>query len=292
MAISQNVRGIIAILAATGSFVANDTCMKLALADMPPFQVLTLRGIAAIIWCLPLIAALGLLRQLPKAFNPWVVLRSLSELVAILCFITALSKMNIADVTAIAQIAPLLVLLAMWLIFGEKIGGIRFLLIGLGILGALLVAQPGGSTASPFAIFGFFTAVGVAARDILSRKVPPRTPALAVTFSTLFIVMLGGLALSLAFETSIDPSWHHAWLMLVAGFFLMCGHSFVFIAFRNAPARLIAPFTYSLLIWAGLSSLIVFGDVPNALAIAGMLLIIVTGLAIVLLEGRMKPGKT
>jgi drug/metabolite transporter (DMT)-like permease len=180
----------------------------------------------------------------------------------------------------------------MWLIFGEKIGGIRFLLIGLGILGALLVAQPGGSAASPFAIFGFFTAVGVAARDILSRKVPPRTPALAVTFSTLFIVMLGGLALSLAFETSIDPSWHHAWLMLVAGFFLMCGHSFVFIAFRNAPARLIAPFTYSLLIWAGLSSLIVFGDVPNALAIAGMLLIIVTGLAIVLLEGRMKPGKT
>ena len=291
MALSPNLRGILAILAATGSFVANDTCMKLALSDMPPFQVLTLRGIAAIIWCLPLIAALGLLRQLPKAFNPWVVLRSLSELVAILCFITALGKMNIADVTAIAQIAPLLVLLAMWLIFGEKIGGIRFLLIGLGILGALLVAQPGGSAASPFAIFGFFTAVGVAARDILSRKVPPRTPALAVTFSTLLIVMLGGLALSLLFETRVEPSWRHAWLMLVAGFFLMCGHSFVFMAFRSAPARLIAPFTYSLLIWAGLSSLLVFGAVPNALAIAGMLLIIVTGLAIVLLEGRTKPGR-
>lgn len=291
MAFSQNLRGIIAILAATGSFVANDTCMKLALADMPPFQVLTLRGIAAIIWCLPLIAALGLLRHLPKAFNPWVVLRSLSELVAILCFIMALSKMNIADVTAIAQIAPLLVLLAMWLIFGEKIGGIRFLLIGLGILGALLVAQPGGSAASPFAIFGFFTAVGVAARDILSRKVPPRTPALAVTFSTLFIVMLGGLIFSLIFETRITPNWNHGMLMVIAGFFLMCGHSFVFMAFRSAPARVIAPFTYSLLLWAGLSSLIVFGDIPNALAISGMLLIIITGLAIVLLEGRMKPEK-
>lgn len=291
MALSQNLRGIIAIVFATGSFVANDTCMKLALSDMPPFQVLTLRGIAAIIWCLPLIAALGLLRELPKAFNPWVVLRSLSELVAILCFIMALSKMNIADLTAIAQIAPLLVLLAMWLIFGEKIGGIRFLLIGLGILGALFVAQPGGSAASPFAIFGFFTAVGAAARDILSRKVPPRTPALSVTFSTLLIVMLGGLMLSLLFETPVEPTSRHAWLMLVAGFFLMCGHSFVFIAFRNAPARLVAPFSYSLLIWAGLSSLLVFGDVPNALAITGMLLIIVSGLAIVFLEGRSKTGK-
>lgn len=290
MAISQNVRGILAILAATGSFVANDTCMKLALSDMPPFQVLLLRGIAAIIWCLPVIAALGLLRELPKAFSPWVLLRSMSELLAILCFITALSHMNIADVTAIAQIAPLLVLLAMWLIFGEKIGGIRFLLIGLGILGAFLVAQPGGSAASPFAIFGFFTAVGVAARDILSRKVPSGTPALAVTFSTLLIVMLGGLLLSILFESQVQPTWRHAWLLFVAGFFLMCGHSFVFVAFRSAPARIIAPFTYSLLIWAGLSSLIVFGDVPNTLAICGMLLIIATGLAIVFLEGRTRTG--
>ena len=91
MALSQNFRGIAAILVATGSFVANDTCMKLALEDAPPFQVLVMRGIAAILWCLPVIYGLGLIRELPKAFNPWVLLRSLSELIAILCFITALA---------------------------------------------------------------------------------------------------------------------------------------------------------------------------------------------------------
>lgn len=292
MAISPNLRGIIAIVLATGAFVANDTCMKLALSDAPPFQVLVMRGIAACLWCLPVVYAMGLIRQLPRAFNFWVVLRSVSEVVAILCFISALGHMPIADVTAIAQIAPLVVLLGMWLFFGEKVGGLRLGLVGLGITGALLVAQPGGETASPFAIFGFFTAVGAALRDILSRKVPAGTPALVVTFSTLFIVMMSAVLMSFLFETQVPPTFRHGWLMFIAGFFLMCGHAFVFMAYRIAPARVVAPFNYSFMIWAGLSGLLVFGDVPNGLALAGMGLILAAGLAVVLLEGRTRQGQT
>lgn len=290
MAISQNLRGIGAIVLATGAFVANDTCMKLALEDAPPFQVLVMRGIAACLWCLPVVYAMGLIGQLPKAFNPWVMLRSFSEVVAILCFISALGHMPIADVTAIAQISPLVVLLGMWLFFGEKVGGLRLGLVGLGITGALMVAQPGADTASPFAIFGFFTAVGAALRDILSRKVPAGTPALAVTFSTLFIVMMSAVVMSVLFETQVQPTFRHGWLMFIAGFFLMCGHTLVFIAYRIAPARAVAPFNYSFMIWAGLSGLFVFGDVPNALALAGMGLILLAGLAVVLLEGRTRQG--
>ena len=291
MPLSPNIRAIGAIVLATGAFVANDTCMKLALSDAPPFQVLVMRGIAALLWCVPVVFAMGLIRELPKAFNRWVLLRSATEFFAIVSFITALGNMPIADVTAIAQISPLIVLLGMWLFFGEKVGGLRLALVGLGITGALLVAQPGGVASSPFAIFGFFTAVGAAFRDILSRKVPARTPALAVTFSTLLIVMLGALVLSLVFETHVQPTFRHGWLMFIAGFFLMCGHSFVFMAYRMAPARVVAPFNYSFMLWAGLSGLLVFGDVPNALALAGMALIMAAGLAVVLLEGRTRTGK-
>jgi drug/metabolite transporter (DMT)-like permease len=291
MAISQNLRGIGAIVLATAAFVANDTCMKLALADAPPFQVLVMRGVAALIWCLPIVYAMGLIRDLPKAFNRWVLLRSISEVSAILSFIVALRHMPIADLTAIAQIAPLVVLLGMWIFFGEKVGSLRFALVGLGITGAVMVAQPGGEAASPFAIFGFFTAVGAALRDILSRKVPSRTPALVVTFSTLFVVMISALIMSLLLETQVQPSWRHGWLMMIAGFFLMCGHSLVFVAYRIAPARTVAPFNYSFMIWAVLSGLLVFGEVPNALAIGGMLLIMAAGLAVVLLEGRTRQGR-
>ena len=286
MPLSPNIRAIGAIVLATGAFVANDTCMKLALSDAPPFQVLVMRGIAALLWCVPVVFAMGLIRELPKAFNRWVLLRSATEFFAIVSFITALGNMPIADVTAIAQISPLVVLLGMWVFFGERVGGARLALVGLGITGALMVAQPGGVASSPFAIFGFLTAVGAAFRDILSRKVPARTPALAVTFSTLLIVMLGALVLSLLFETQVQPTFRHGWLMFIAGFFLMCGHSFVFLAYRLAPARVVAPFSYSLMIWAGLSGLLVFGDAPNTLALAGMGVIMAAGLAVILLEGR------
>lgn len=291
MAVSQNLRGIGAMLAAAGAFVTNDTCMKLALADAPPFQVLIMRGFAACLWCLPVLFATGFGRDVLKAFHPWVVARSLSETAAILCFITGLAQMPIADLTAITQISPFVVLLAMWLFFGERVGGARLALVGVGITGAMLVAQPGGVASSPFAIFGFLTAVGAAMRDVLSRKVPAGTPALVVTFSTLFIVMTAAIICSLLFETQVTPTLRHAGLMALAGFFLMCGHTFVFMAYRMAPARVIAPFNYSFMLWAGLSGYFVFHAVPNSLAVIGMGLILAAGLAVIMLEGRTRQGE-
>lgn len=290
MAPPSNLRGIAAVLLATGAFVANDSCMKLALADAPPFQVLVMRGISACLWCLPILVVLGHGRSLPLAFHPWVALRSLSETTAIFCFILALSAMPIADVTAMVQITPLLVLVGIWLFWGEKIGLLRLALIGLGISGALMVAQPGGDAASPFAIFAFLTAVGAAGRDIITRKVPPQIPALIVTFSTLLIVLLSAATASFLFETQVSVSFRHVWLMAIAGIFLMCGHLSIFLAFRIAPARVVAPFTYSFMLWAGLSGYFLFGQLPNALAIGGMVLILLAGLAVVLLEGRTRQG--
>jgi drug/metabolite transporter (DMT)-like permease len=290
MAISSNLRGIGATLVATGAFVANDSCMKLALSDAPPFQVLVMRGIAACLWCLPLLLILGHGRDLPKTFNPWVVLRSLCESVAILFFILGLAQLPIADLTAMVQVTPFLVLVAVRLIWGERIGGWRMALIAVGITGALLVAQPGGAAASPFAIFGFLTAVGAAGRDIVTRKVPSGTPALIVTFSTLLIVLLSAVVFSLAFETQVAPTFRHVWLMGIAGLFLMFGHLFIYLAFRLAPARVVTPFFYSFMIWAGLSGVVLFNEFPNGLALAGMGLILLAGLGVVLMEGRTRQG--
>jgi drug/metabolite transporter (DMT)-like permease len=286
----SNLRGIGAMLLATGGFVANDSCMKLALADAPPLQVLIMRGVAACLWCLPILLILGHGRDLPKVFNRWVALRSSCEVFAILSFILALREMPIADITAIAQISPLLVLVGIWLFFGDRFGMLRLALVGLGITGALLVAQPGSEAASLMAILGFCTALGAAGRDIVTRKVPAGTPALIVTFSTLLIVMLCAAAGSMMFETQVMPTIRHGWLMAIAGFFLMGGHYFVFLAYRLGEARVVAPFNYAFMIWAGLSGVLLFNEVPNALAIAGMVLIMLAGLAAIALENRTRQG--
>ena len=75
-------------------------------------------------------------------------------------------------------------------------------------------------------------------------------------------------------------------MMLAAGLFLIGGHTFVFLAFRFARAAAIAPFYYTFTLWALISGVIVFGDIPNTLAVIGMLLILASGLTSVMLDQR------
>lgn len=272
------------MILAAGTFVANDSFMKIVLADTPPMQVLVMRGLAATLWCFPLLFALGYKADIHRALNPWVLLRAFCEVIAIMNFILALAHMPIGDVTAIFQIAPLLVLIGVAVIWGERIGRIRMALIAVGVTGALLVAQPGSSTASPYAAFGFLTAVGSALRDLVGRKVPPNIPGLVVAFTTIVVVMLAAATANAMLETWIAPPPQNIVMMLAAGFFLMGGHTFVFLAFRHGTAGAVAPFYYTFTLWAVLSGLVVFGDVPNWLSVLGTALILVSGLASIALD--------
>lgn len=269
---------------AAGLFVANDSCMKAVMAEAPPLQVLFMRGVAACLWCLPLLLVLGHRRSLKHMCNRWILVRCLGEILAVTCYVLALKHMQLADITAIFQIAPFFLLIGAWLIWGETIGGVRLALIAVGILGALLVAQPGTSTATPYALLGFATAIGAAARDLASRKVPAPIPGLVVSFSMLVSVMLAAAAATVTFENWVPPRTWHLVLMGFAGLLLMGGHFFIFVAFRLARARALAPFYYSFTIWAVLLGFVIFGELPNLLAIGGILLIVSAGLAVLLLS--------
>jgi drug/metabolite transporter (DMT)-like permease len=281
---SSNLRGIACMVLSGIMFVSCDSFLKLMLAQVPPFQSLVLRGIFATVCCFGLVVALGHVKQLPKAFSFWTLMRSLAEVIAVSSFIIALANMPLADLTAIYQVAPLIVLVGASLIWGEWVGRLRWLLIGLGLLGALLVAQPGLEGASPFAMLGFVTAFGSALRDILSRKAPADVPGPVVTFGVVVVVMLAGAINNLLFESWVPVSpevWAYG---LGAGFFVMLGHLFVFLAFRHASAQAVAPFYYSFTLVAGLFGFALFGEVPNSLALAGMVLIVACGLGVLYYE--------
>lgn len=286
MSLSPNLRGIMFMILAAGTFVANDSFMKLVLADTPPMQVLVMRGIAATLWCFPLLFALGYRQEIPHAANRWVILRGACEVVAILSFIVALNHMPIGDVTAIYQTAPLLVLVGVSLVWGEKIGGLRMTLIIVGVTGALLVAQPGAASASPYAALGFLTAIGSALRDLVGRKVPHSIPGLVVAFATILLVMFAAAIVGAIFENWKAPPMVNVIMMLAAGFFLMCGHTFVFLAFRHGKAAAVAPFYYTFTLWAVLSGLVVFHDIPNWLSVLGTVFILASGLATIALDRR------
>ena len=288
MIIPTNLRGILAMVLAMGVFIASDSCMKLALAEMPLFQLICIRSAAGVLVCLAVLMAQGQTSGLPKALNPRVLGRGLCEVAANFGFTLAIFHMPIADITAIVQICPLLVLIGAKLFWGERLGPSRLVLIALGITGALLVAQPGTTAASPYAILGFLVAVAAATRDLLTPRVPADTPPAVVAFAILFILLVAGGLGAVLFETPVMPDVRNSVLMILAGSMMVAGHMAVYIAYKIGPARSIAPFMYTLTLWAVLFGAVLFGDIPNALAIAGMALVLLAGLMIIYVDGRQR----
>ena len=197
--------------------------------------------------------------------------------------------MPIADVVALGQITPLLVILGSSILFREKIGGVRMALIGLGFAGALMVAQPGMRGVSVYVALSLANAVFSAARDLASRRVAPDIPGMIVAISAVIVVMVVAGIAHLATEAWVAPGAHHLPLLVGAGFFLIFGHFFIFMAYRIGPAPVVAPFYYTFSVWAVISGVVVFGDFPNTLAVWGILLIVGSGLVIVMLDRRRKP---
>jgi drug/metabolite transporter (DMT)-like permease len=284
MQITSNVRGIIYMVLAGFTFVSCDGFLKMMLSDAPPMQTLVMRGLAATVWCFGLLAVMGQLKDLPKALGFWTMMRSLAEVIAVTCFIVALAKVPLASITAIYQIAPLLVLAGASLMWGETVGVARWVLIALGLLGALLVAQPGSDSASPYALLGFGTAIASAVRDLLTRKAAADAPGLVVTFNVIIAVLLVSYFNNQIFE-GWQPIQSITWVYAIgAGLFVMLGHFFVYMSFRYASARTVAPFYYSFTLMAVAVGALIFGEMPNGLALLGIALIVVCGLGVLYFE--------
>lgn len=286
----SKLRGIAAMLFATASFVVCDSFMKLVTEALPPFEVLFLRGVAATICCGVLVLALGHGRAVGRCFNKGSLLRAAFETASVLCYVVALASMPIADVIAIVQTAPLVLILLVALVWREAVGARRIAFIAIGFAGAILVAQPTADGLSFAALLAFASAFGVALRDLIGRGIPSTIPALVVTFATVVIVMIGSGIMMVLIDDFVMPSPRHALYLLAAGLFVTIGHFGIFMAYRLGAPGVIAPFFYSFAIWAVIAGLLVFHQLPNPIALVGIAAIVASGLGIILLDRR--PART
>jgi drug/metabolite transporter (DMT)-like permease len=288
---SSNLRGAAAMIAATGLFVINDSFMKIVIDDLPPFEVLFVRGVFASIFCAGLVVLFGQGRQAGMMFLPSVIGRGLAEGLSVLCYIVALANMPIADVIAIGQTAPLMLILAAALILREPIGQLRLGLVAAGFAGAVMVAQPGSGGISLHVVLAFATALGIAIRDLIGRTVPAEVPGFVVALSTCLIVMTGAALMTGLTETWVLPSAANLAALLVAGLFVSLGHFAIFLAYRFGTPAAVAPFFYSFAVWAVISGYVVWQEVPNLMAATGIALIVASGLVLVLMDRRV-PRRT
>lgn len=271
---------------ATGAFVINDSLFKLASVDLPIFQALFLRGVGAAICCLPLVFFTRSARKMGMIVNRWALLRNVFEIATVFCFLTALTQMPLADITAIGQLSPMILLIGAAVLFRERLGRLQMILIAVGFIGAILIAQPSAMGVSPFMVLGLLSAIGMAARDLAARKVPAQMPGAVVAYGAVIMVMLASLVASLLFETWVTPPLRALVYLGVAGFFLMFGQMFIFLTFRVAPVSVVAPFLYTATLWALAMGWLFFGELPNLAAFGGIALVAGSGVVLVMHSRR------
>lgn len=223
--------------------------------------------------------------SLPRRHRLVVFVRAFSLVSATLVNFYALQFLPLSVMAAIMLSAPVIVCTLSGPMLGETVGPWRWTAIGIGFAGVLCVIRPFSEGFQWAALLMLYPATGLAVYAVLTRK-------LAGTISPMVMQLSVGVvgAIALTPFTLIywkPPETTLQFLLLpLLGIAAWAGHECLTRAHKHADASLLTPYSYSYLVYMTLAGLLVFGEVPDALTLAGSALIVFSGLVIWLRERR------
>lgn len=278
---ADNRAGIIAMLSAMALFTGNDIFLKLSSDFYAPPQIMIVRSVFATLVALIIVAVAGAGRAIATAFRPILLLRASLEAGAAYTFISAIGALPLALITAILQATPLIMTLMMVALGIARVGWRRWSAICIGFAGVLFVVRPSTAGVDAAVLNALACATLVAVRDILTRRIATDIPSAVIAFTTTVTVGMTGLGLALAegLHDAMRPLQPVPTLYLLgAAVFSTLGNYFVIAAFRRGDAEVVGVFRYSVVVWAIAAGWLVWGDLPDIMAAAGIALIVASGI--------------
>lgn len=217
---------------------------------------------------------------------PRQLLRGLLMILTSVLFFTVLKHVPLAEGTAMNFMAPFfLMAMAPWLL-GEPHRLHRWLGVGLGFVGMLVVVRPGGQL-SPLGVgLGMLTAFVFALFQASTRRVAHDDPLTTNYYGGLFGTVSLTLALPFFWKTPQLAPWQWA-LLISTGLTGFLGHWLQAAAYRRTPATLLAPFSYLQIVSAAGLGWAVFGQLPDSTTALGIALICAAGLGVALWEYKL-----
>lgn len=284
---NQALRAGAYMVLAMASFVTNDSLVKVVGQSLPVGEIIAIRGVMATLFIAAICAHQGILGSLPMLRSHHVVARATLDLISTILFIMALMHMDLANLTAVMQVVPLAVALLSALVLGERVVAGRLAAVALGFIGVLMIVKPSPAAFTIYDGFALLIVFFVAVRDIVTRRIPSRIPTLTIALANAVFVTFGGIALSLHQGFAVPEFWQVATLA-GAAVFLATGYMFMVATLRTGDLSGTAPFRYSIMLFAIVIGVTVFGEYPDRIAIIGMILIVATGLIAASRESRLK----
>jgi drug/metabolite transporter (DMT)-like permease len=275
----EPLRGIVLSVSATMLFAVADTIAKLLSTQLPTVEIAWIRYViffgfaAGLTWRASFRDKTRLFAVRSRTLQ---VARGLFLVGSSILFILGVRQMPIAQATSISFVSPLLITLLSIPMLGEVVGVRRWAAVAVGMIGVLVVVRPGTGSFQPAAVFAVGSAFCWAMALVITRKMATtERPATTLLWSAGTGVIV--LSCLLPFD--------HAWptprqfgLALVLGCVASAGQWMVVLAHRQAPASVLAPFSYVQLLWAILAGYLVFSALPDRWTLLGAGIIVASGL--------------
>lgn len=282
--ISQKNYGILMMLIHALAFAIIYSIKKKITADLHPIQIAFLYKLFVLLMVLPWCIIGGVKKNLKTKKIGIHASRGAFSIMGTVCFLYGLKYIPATDAAAITFLENVIVVLIGVLYFKEKFNYSKFILIFLGLIGAIFIIQPGFNNFNGKYIFLFFALMFWSFNNI-SIKVLGKTERSRsqVFYVALFSCMLT-LPLAIANWQPVGPI-HYKYLIMISLLYLVHLVA-IFKAFKFADFSVVMPFDYTRLVFTGILSYLVLGEVPDVFKLAGYACIIIGGLVMIEYETR------
>ncbi|MGE0735196.1 MAG: DMT family transporter [Alphaproteobacteria bacterium] len=280
---SANAAGAMWIVASCLAFAAQAVCVKLLGRDLDSFQIVFLRCVLTGLFVLPLAIRAGGIRTSRPGMH---IMRGLLGVTAMACTYYAITKLPLADVTAINFSKAMFTVVTAAILLGEVVGWRRWTATGLGFLGVLIMIRPG------FATVEFATLVALAAAFLagfivtLLKKLSTTEKSITIMF---YFGVCGSIATApMAIYVWQPMSWAMIGLTLLAAIVGTFAQWAAIKGWSRGDTASLAPFSYTQLIFAAVLGYIVFLEIPDEWTVVGALVIAGSALYIGQREARLR----
>ena len=284
---TDTVRGAALMVAAMACFAVEDGLIKALSGAIPPAQIIWMLGLAGA----TAFAAFLAIGRRPvwsdDYLRPKVLARSGFEVVGSCFFVSALALIPLSLASAVIQATPLVVALGATVFLGARVGWRRWTAIAAGFAGVLVIVRPGAAAFDPAVLLAVGGMFGLAARDLVTRTMPGTVSGPRLSLHAFACLVPAGLGLQLAVGAPvIRPDAEQIVVLAACTGIGMVAYLAIVAATRIGDIAVVSSFRYSRMLFALVVGMVAFGERPDAATVAGVAIVIASGLYALLRERR------
>lgn len=286
---TDTLRGAALMVGAMACFAIEDGLIKALSGAFSPAQIIWMLGLGgAGAFALALAASRQAVWS-PHYLRPQVLARSACEVVGTCFFVSSLALIPLSLASAVIQATPLVVALGAALFLGARVGWRRWVAIAVGFAGVLLIIRPGVAAFEPAVLLAVGGMLALAARDLVTRTMPVAVTGPRLSLHAFAALLPAGVLLQVAQGAPlVTPDGAQLAIIGLCILIGMGGYLAIVAATRMGDISVVSSFRYSRMVFALGVGMLAFGERPDAATLAGVAVVIGSGVYALHREARVR----